>query len=287
MKFTYYFPHKNNARTDEKLIKLMSVLGLEGYGLYWCLVEKLHDANGKLELDYESIAFDLRTSVELVKNVINNFKLFKISENFFESDRVKQNLKNIKTKSEKASKSAKAKWNKDLQQQNVDANAMRTQCERNANKEKKIKENKTKENKIKEEESKDVVLIAKNESSLTAHQEFVSKFGKVYTEITNHPFKVDKKHFIMAANLIEKYGIELVRSKASILCQMCKKGEVWFVKNGMADFTIEHLSRHWNSIIPLERISDQEIKEIKFQQAMQEEERKREQFKANLVAATN
>jgi hypothetical protein len=42
-KDAYYFPHYSNARNDAKLIKLRRVLGIEGYGLYFMLLEVLRE----------------------------------------------------------------------------------------------------------------------------------------------------------------------------------------------------------------------------------------------------
>ena len=46
-KDTFYFLHDYNARNDPKILELRSEFGLEGYGIYWCLVETMaEDENG-------------------------------------------------------------------------------------------------------------------------------------------------------------------------------------------------------------------------------------------------
>lgn len=129
------------------------------------------------------------------------------------------------------------------------------------------------------------LLKAKEPPSPSPQQIFVSAFSKVYTEITGQPFKQDKRHFVIAANLIKTHGLDAVNNKSSLLCRMCSTGETWFVKGGMADFTIENLSRHWNSIIPQEKMSDAEIKDLKFKTALKEQKENDEQYKTNLIGS--
>ena len=45
-KDAYWFSHDANARHDERIIKLRYLHGLEGYGLYWAMVETMREANG-------------------------------------------------------------------------------------------------------------------------------------------------------------------------------------------------------------------------------------------------
>lgn len=142
MKETYYFSHDYNARSDEKIIKLISKTGWEGYGLYWAIIEKLYEANGFLKKDYECIAFDLRTQCERIKEVIES-GLFLFCNDKFYSKSVNARLSHRKGKSETARQSAFIRWNKPKKgvcERN--ANAMRTQCYKG-------KERKGKESKVK------------------------------------------------------------------------------------------------------------------------------------------
>jgi hypothetical protein len=135
MKETQYFSHDADASRDEKIIKLRIRLGWEGYGIYWAIVEKLRLATDyKLSLDYEGIAFDLQTQCERIKEVIEEYQLFKISDGMFWSESLLSRMRIKDEKSEKARNSAKLRWG--------DANAMRTQCGGNANKVNESKNNK-------------------------------------------------------------------------------------------------------------------------------------------------
>lgn len=100
-KESYYFSHDSNARNDVKIIKLRRQLGLEGYGLYWCLIEMLRDTpDYKLPIDaIDDIAFILNISKEKVETVINNYELFVVDEQQFFSERLIRNMeKYIDTK---------------------------------------------------------------------------------------------------------------------------------------------------------------------------------------------
>ena len=45
MKNAYYFSHDGNARNDEKILMLRSRHGIEGYGIFWILVEMMFESN--------------------------------------------------------------------------------------------------------------------------------------------------------------------------------------------------------------------------------------------------
>jgi len=102
-KEAYYFSHDANARNDVKIIKLRRSMGLEGYAIYFCLIEILREQAGyKLLLSsIPDIAFELHTSEEKIKVVINSFDLFVIDENFFFSSRLLSSMEQyneLKTK---------------------------------------------------------------------------------------------------------------------------------------------------------------------------------------------
>ena len=42
-KDAYYFPHFSNARNDSKLMRIRRIFGIEGYGIYFMLLEILRD----------------------------------------------------------------------------------------------------------------------------------------------------------------------------------------------------------------------------------------------------
>ena len=135
-KDTFYFSHDYNSRADEKIKLLIRRHGILGYGTFWAIIEDLYNNANALRTDYEGIAFDLRVDTNIVKSVINDFDLFIIKDDFFGSLSVQRRLEERNEKSKKASDSANYRWSK----QKDDANAMRTQCDSNAIKERKGKE---------------------------------------------------------------------------------------------------------------------------------------------------
>ena len=153
-----YFSHDYNARNDLNMKKLFMGEGLSGIGLYWCLVEMLYEKNGYIDLEYiPIIAFDLRTTEEQVNNVIDKYNLFCKNDTHFFSNSVLKRLDLRNEKSEKAKKSANARWN--------NANAMRTHNDSNA-----IKEKESKVNKIKDKEKESI------EKEPTPFARFVEKW---------------------------------------------------------------------------------------------------------------
>ena len=143
MKDTYYFSHDYNSRNDHKIKKLVSKHGYLGYGLFWAIIEDLYNNANALQTDYESIAFDLRTSENIIESIINDFDLFVIEADNFGSLSVQRRLEERDAKSLKARESAYKRWNKDKE----NANALQTDSECNAIKERKVNEIKEKENK--------------------------------------------------------------------------------------------------------------------------------------------
>jgi hypothetical protein len=110
---------------------------MQGYGVFWSIVEDLYNNANALRTDYEGIAYDLRSDSELVASVVNDFDLFIFNGEYFGSNSVQERLEQRNDKSAKARKSASYRWD--------NANAMQTQSDSNAKKERKGKEIKGKE----------------------------------------------------------------------------------------------------------------------------------------------
>jgi hypothetical protein len=80
-KKTYYFPHDANARNDEKILAVRMKYGMEGYGIYFALIEKLLESTDYILLkDYNTIAFELRVGAEKIKSIVEDFGLFQFTE---------------------------------------------------------------------------------------------------------------------------------------------------------------------------------------------------------------
>jgi hypothetical protein len=137
-----YFSHDYNARNDKKLIKLFMQHGLSGLGAYWCIIEMLYEESGYLPLsEYERITFELRTTNELIKSVLNDFDLFQYDCEKFWSETAIERLKKRSEKSDKARESISKRWEK---YERI-TNEKQTNTKRNTIKESKVKEKKVKE----------------------------------------------------------------------------------------------------------------------------------------------
>jgi len=109
---TAFFPHDYNARSDEKLRAVFRKYKQEGLGTYWSTLEDLYNNDNCLSLDYEGLSFDLRVEKDILIDIITNFDLFVVGSNSFSSKSVARRLAFRKEKSEKARKSAEARWKK-------------------------------------------------------------------------------------------------------------------------------------------------------------------------------
>lgn len=123
-KDAYYFSHDSNAQDDPKCMLLIDQLGMEGYGIFWALIERLrNEKDHKLPLVLLN-AFAKRwyTSKEKVESVVKNYGLFCVENEHFFSERLRYSMNE---KSEKARISASYRWG--------NANALRLNSEGNAN----------------------------------------------------------------------------------------------------------------------------------------------------------
>lgn len=143
-KESFYFSHDYGSRNDPKLVKVLMKLKQEGKGVYWDLIEMLYEQGGYLMLsDCDSYAFALRTSEECINSLINDFGLFENDGQRFWSESVLRRMNQRNAKSEKAKESALKRWNKPDSNSNASkkyANALQTQSNSNAIKERKEKE---------------------------------------------------------------------------------------------------------------------------------------------------
>lgn len=157
MKDTFYFQHDYNARNDPKLQDMLIDLGVEGIGVFWCIIEQLYEQGGKLPLrSCKSIAFALHVDCNKVESLVHDYGLFKNDGVNMWSDSVLKRLDKRKDISDKRKQAAIARWKQSLENQAIqpqsannkqittDSNVMQMQNTSNANaghKEKEIKGN--------------------------------------------------------------------------------------------------------------------------------------------------
>lgn len=81
MTTTPYFSHDVNAQRDDKCVRLLQTLGWKGYGVYWALVERLHEQKEcVLEYNPKGLAWSLHISEKYLIRVATEFGLFEFSE---------------------------------------------------------------------------------------------------------------------------------------------------------------------------------------------------------------
>lgn len=117
-----YFSHDANARIDPKIIKVRRKYGMEGYGIYFALLEMMyceHDNALPYNDDqFDAISYDLHTDLDMgafIRACIE-FGLFEADETNFWSPSFRRRMSEIKSRSDerskKASEAARARWNK-------------------------------------------------------------------------------------------------------------------------------------------------------------------------------
>ena len=164
-----YFSHDANAMNDPKCMMLITQLGMEGYGIFWGLVELLRQQpNYRMSLSLiPSIAARFMVSSQKIETVIRSYDLFRIEEDqFFFSQSLRDRMEIMEKKLE-ARKSASKKANeirwanrKALQQVNE-----RTESERSAIGIQTESERTPISSKIEIEKEKEIEIKKKEESS--------------------------------------------------------------------------------------------------------------------------
>lgn len=169
-------------------------LGAEGYGIFFMLIERLREEEGyKSTIDYDTLAFDLRVEPEKVKQVVENYDLFKFTEDgkYFYSDSFNERMEMMDVRAQqrksKAKKAAEARWNKQSEDTS-NAQALPKQCSSNAqallNHANKIKLNKIKLNKTKLNKNK-VVVAETNEAENLADEPATTTEQKQISDVLN------------------------------------------------------------------------------------------------------
>lgn len=152
-KDTFYFSHDYSTTSDPKIQAFLSMYGASGYGVFWRIIEMLHeDQQNKLPLKkyiYTAIGFQLKVDpVEVEKMIhclIDDCEILKSDDDCFYSERVLNNMEKRKSVIEKRSMAGKRSAEKrallstGVQQKSTGVEQKPT---------KEIKENKSKSNKI-------------------------------------------------------------------------------------------------------------------------------------------
>lgn len=147
----FYFQHDYNARNDDDIEAMLLDYAASGYGLYWGIVERLHEEGNSIELNdrfYKAIGkqFMMPAHVieKFVKDCCEQYKLFQLEGSILTCGRVKRNLEHRHKISEERSEAGKrgaiAKKNKAIASE-IEANSSKGIANTSIGKERKGKEN--------------------------------------------------------------------------------------------------------------------------------------------------
>lgn len=121
-KDAYYFSHDSNAKDDFKIMLLIEELGLEGYGIFWVLIETLREQESfKYPIKLlPSLSRKYNTTLTKMEVVVKNYNLFIIdSDSFFFSESLNNRMELMNKKREQARragiKSGEARKNKKIE----------------------------------------------------------------------------------------------------------------------------------------------------------------------------
>ena len=122
VKESYYFSHDSNARSDPKIMALINLYGMEGYGRWWVVVEMLRE-----QTDYKlkhcqwltnaiamAMLCDANSAEKFISDCINEFELLESDGEYFWSNSLlrRMEIKEMKRqqKVEAGRKGAEKRW---------------------------------------------------------------------------------------------------------------------------------------------------------------------------------
>lgn len=131
--------HDANARNSKKMLNMRSQNdGMKAaaiYGVYWMLVETLRESeNYEYPTNYRALAFDFRVDEALVKEVVEDYGFFDLSEDrsTFRSHGLDERMDIMDSKSAAGRKGAEARWGKKDEngsEMAQNGTSMRCQCD--------------------------------------------------------------------------------------------------------------------------------------------------------------
>jgi hypothetical protein len=161
MKDAYYFSHDSNAKDDPKCVMLIEKLGMEGYGIFWALVETLRE---QPEYKYPlrlipALARRYNTTAEIIQSVINDFGLFEIEDECFFSPSLMRRMKKWNDYREQQRAKAMKRWdrNADAKPSQSHCNTMDNPCKYDGKATVILRKEKKRKEKKEEEKKEDIV----------------------------------------------------------------------------------------------------------------------------------
>ena len=191
-KDAFYFPHDSNAKDDIKCMELIGDLGLEGYGIFWVLIETLRE-----QADYRYptrllplLARRYGSDGDTFRKVVYDYGLFVIEDDsvFFSQSLIRR-MEAYDRKREQARNAGKASGEKRARTR-PETNARSTDAQRMFNgcstddEPKRVKESRVKESRVKESRVKE------SRGDIRA-----PTLGELTAYIQQHSYAVDGERF--------------------------------------------------------------------------------------------
>lgn len=182
-----YFPHDQDASEDPKMMMLVSQLGLEGYGIYWILIEYLRKQPGYIAplMILDSLARRFGCSREKFEVVLTKYNdlfdtpLFVINPGTFYSPSLNDRMAKLDGKRQMMKMNALKRWEKG-------AIAMQMQCDGNAiAMQSRVEKSRVKKSKVENsrvEERKERFALAVKEFSSVYPESMLNAFVSYWTE---------------------------------------------------------------------------------------------------------
>lgn len=177
-KDAYYFPHFCNARHDRKIKRVTKQLGVEGYGIYFMLLEVLREQTDYRYpiSDIDLLADEFGTSEAKVVAVVKNYELFTVDEcNMFFSENLISNMQPyIKMKEQRVlAGKASAEKRKQIRSSNDRSTTVQQS---------KVKESKEEETKVDESISNNAPTQILGVNYRPKYEDTNEEFRKMYDE---------------------------------------------------------------------------------------------------------
>jgi hypothetical protein len=184
-----YFSHDYGTRNKKRMAALLHDSGSRGYGLFWIIVEMLHEDSAKW-MDMDDITFiaikkesgeDIGYIRQFVTDCIEKYKIFICEDHRFTTERVLRNIsKREEIREKRAEAGRRSAESKASKSGNDQQTATSVEPVLNVNQQNPTKETKGKESKGKESSNRANALVAPEGATRVTK----SEYEKVISEIT-------------------------------------------------------------------------------------------------------
>ncbi|MFX4267743.1 DUF4373 domain-containing protein [Aliarcobacter butzleri] len=185
---TCYFSHDANAKDDFKVMLLIEELGLEGYGIFWVLIETLREQqNYKYPLKLLSVlARKYNTTLAKLEVVVRNYHLFVIEDDcFFYSSSLNRRMQKMEVLREQRVIAGKISAAKRKQKQLEQLKQLQMNLSVNDSSERPLNECSTSVQQIKEKKNK--------EKEIKSSENVVEKFEQLNQHLLSKQLSKDLK----------------------------------------------------------------------------------------------